>query len=177
MQTSISFIQEHAQWAPFIAFVLAFGESLVFLSLLLPATAILFAVGFMIGAAELDFFAIWLSAALGAFMGDWLSYWFGRYFQNKAFQFWPLSRHPKIVENGTLFFHRWGTWSVFIGRFFGPLRAAIPLLAGIFGLPHILFQLANAASAAIWALIMLAPGAFAMQSEWMAQWLSLLGQS
>lgn len=173
MQTSISFIRDNAQWAPLIAFLLAFGESLVFLSLLLPATAILFAVGFMIGAAELDFFIIWLSAAFGAFMGDWLSYWFGKYFQNKAFQFWPLSRNPKIIENGTLFFRRWGTWSVFIGRFFGPLRAVIPLLAGIFGLPHVLFQLANATSAAVWAFVMLAPGSFAMQSEWITHWLNL----
>lgn len=144
------------------------------MSLLLPATAILFAVGFMIGAAELDFFTIWLSAAFGAFMGDWLSYWFGRYFQGKAMQVWPLSTHPKLVENGTLFFQKWGAWSVFIGRFFGPLRAVVPLIAGVFGLPHIIFQLANATSAALWAFLMLAPGAFAMQSQLPSYWLEKL---
>ncbi len=124
----------------------------------------------MIGAAELDFFTIWLSASFGAFMGDWVSYWFGRYYQEKTMQLWPLSKHPKLVENGTLFFKRWGAWSVFIGRFSGPFRAIVPLIAGVFGLPYIIFQLANATSAALWAFVLLAPGAFAIQSHWL-DWL------
>lgn len=163
----LDFVRAHAQWAPLITFVLAFCESLAFLSLLVPASTILIGVGVLIGAAKLDFFTIWFAAAFGAFMGDWLSYWIGDRFKERSMQIWPLSRHPSMITKGQLFFKRWGPWSVFIGRFFGPLRAVVPLLAGIFGLPQFLFQLANMTSAAIWAFALLAPGAFAINASWL----------
>jgi len=75
---------------------------------------------------------------------------------------WPLSRHPQMVERGHSFFMRWGAWGIFIGRFFGPLRAVVPLIAGIFAMPQFLFQMANIASAMVWAFVLLAPGAFAL---------------
>ena len=46
-----------------------------------------------------------------------------------------------------------------MGRFIGPLRAVVPLTAGIFAMPMLLFQTATIASAFVWAFIMLAPGA------------------
>ncbi len=165
-QSVLAFVRDHGAWAPLITFVLAFCESLAFLSLLVPASTILIGVGALIGVARLDFFSLWLSAAFGAFMGDWLSYWLGWRYRDRMLHVWPLSRHPKMVENGQLFFRRWGTWSVFLGRFLGPLRAVVPLLAGIMGLPQFLFQLANFVSAAIWAFVLLAPGAFAFPLDW-----------
>ena len=71
------FTRAHEVWAIPIVFILAFGESLAFLSLLLPATVILLGLGALIGESEIAFFPIWLSAALGAFFGDRVSYWFG----------------------------------------------------------------------------------------------------
>ena len=72
---------------------------------------------------------------------------------------WPLSRHPEMVTRGERFFHRFGPWAVFIGRFFGPARAVVPLVAGIFQMPLILFQSVNFASAFVWGFVLLAPGA------------------
>jgi membrane protein DedA with SNARE-associated domain len=48
---------------------------------------------------------------------------------------------------------------VFLGRFFGPIRAVIALIAGIFLMPGVLFQAANLASASVWSFVILAPGA------------------
>ena len=64
-----------------------------------------------------------------------------------------------MVERGERFFDRLGPWAVFVGRFFGPARAVVPLIAGIFAMPAILFQSANVASALVWAFALLAPGA------------------
>jgi membrane protein DedA with SNARE-associated domain len=49
-------------------------------------------------------------------------------------------------------------FGVFLGRFTGPLRAIVPLEAGIGAMPLIPFQIANLASAVIWAVGLLGPG-------------------
>jgi membrane protein DedA with SNARE-associated domain len=157
--STIGFVQTNQSWAPFIVAALAFGESIAVLSLFLPATVVLLAIGALIGVAGLEFWHIWLGAATGATLGDSLSYWVGRRFKRAALESWPLNRHPAMVEQGELFFFRLGPWAVFIGRFFGPARAVVPLIAGIFAMPAFLFQSANLASALVWAFVLLAPGA------------------
>ena len=52
----------------------------------------------------------------------------------------------------------WGALGIFIGRFFGPLRAAVPLVAGIFEMPFWTFQIANFTSAFVWAGVLLTIG-------------------
>ncbi|PSJ59903.1 DedA family protein [Pseudaminobacter soli (ex Li et al. 2025)] len=159
----IAFTQENASWAPYIVFALAFAESMAIVSLLVPAWGILIGIGALVGISELDFWPVWLGAALGAIVGDWLSYLFGYHFKDSATKVWPLSRHPAMVERGRVFFDRWGPWSVFFGRFFGPFRAVVPLLAGMFAMRSLHFQLANVASAIVWAFVLLAPGSILRQ--------------
>ena len=79
--------------------------------------------------------------------------------QRLGVEVWPLSRNPKLIVRGEDFFQRFGPWAVFLGRFFGPIRAVIALIAGIFLMPQVLFQAANLASASVWAFVILAPGA------------------
>ena len=157
--TLLDFVRTHQAWAPFIVGVLAFAESLAFLSFLVPSTVLLLGVGALIGASGLEFWPIWLGAAVGAILGDWVSYTIGYRFKHAAFRIWPLSRHPALVDRGERFFSRWGASGVFLGRFIGPLRAVVPLTAGIFAMPMLLFQMANIASALVWAFVMLGPGA------------------
>jgi len=153
-----AFVRQHQAWGLPLAFVLAFGESLAFISLLLPATVILLGVGALIGQSGIAFWPIWVGAALGAVFGDWLSYWIGYRFKDRVALIWPLSRHPNLLRGGRAFFLRWGAAAVFIGRFLGPLRASVPIVAGIFGMPPTIFQLFNVASALVWATAVLAPG-------------------
>jgi membrane protein DedA with SNARE-associated domain len=53
---------------------------------------------------------------------------------------------------------KWGALGIFVGRFFGPLRAAVPLVAGIFEMPFWRFQAANFTSAFVWAAMLLTIG-------------------
>lgn len=74
----IDFVREHETWAMPIVFILAFGESLAFLSLLLPATVILLGLGALIGESGISFWPIWAAAVAGAFwrlalLLDWRS--------------------------------------------------------------------------------------------------------
>ena len=52
----------------------------------------------------------------------------------------------------------WGVFAIFIGRFSGPLRAGVPLVAGIFHMPYWRFQAANFISAFVWVAILLTLG-------------------
>ena len=49
----IAFVRDNAAWAPPIVFALAFGESLAFISLLVPAWGALVAIGALIGRASI----------------------------------------------------------------------------------------------------------------------------
>lgn len=153
------FLREHHVWAPVLVGLLAFGESLAVISLLVPATGLLIAIGAMMGAANIDYWSVMVCAVIGAGLGDWLSYWFGRHYGQGIKQMRLFRSRPEIIAVGELFFARWGIAGVFIGRFSGPLRASVPLVAGILKMPVLKFQLANWSSAMIWAPALLSGGA------------------
>jgi len=157
-QPILEFARVHEAWAAPIVFVLAFGESLAFISLLIPAWAALVGMGALIMAGELNFWPIWVAASIGAAMGDWLSYWIGRKLEYSVQHIWPLSRHPELIPKGEAFVKKWGVLAIFIGRFFGPLRASVPLVAGIFEMPYWRFQFASFTSAFVCAGVLLTLG-------------------
>jgi membrane protein DedA with SNARE-associated domain len=157
-QDIVEFARAHEVWAIPIAFMFAFGESLAFVSLFIPAWAALVGLGALIEAGELKFWPIWVSGALGAAIGDWVSYWVGINIGPPVAEMWPPARYPALLPRGISFVRRWGVAAIFIGRFFGPLRASVPLAAGIFRMPYWHFQLANFTSAFLWAGVLLGVG-------------------
>jgi membrane protein DedA with SNARE-associated domain len=158
VQQVVDFVRTNENWAMPIVFALTFGESLAFISLLIPAWGALVAIGALIGSSGINFWPVWIAAALGAAMGDWLSYWIGLKLEYSVQHIWPLSRHPDLIPRGEAFMKKWGVPGIFIGRFFGPLRAVVPLIAGIFEMPYWRFQLANFTSAFVWAATLLTIG-------------------
>ena len=158
VQDTVDFVRTNQAWAVPVVFALAFGELLAFISLLIPAWGALVAIGALIGSSGIKFWPIWVSASLGAAFGDWLSYWIGLKLEHTVAHVWPLSRHPDLIPRGEAFMKKWGMPGIFIGRFFGPLRASVPLIAGIFEMPFWRFQLANFSSAFVWAAVLLTIG-------------------
>jgi membrane protein DedA with SNARE-associated domain len=154
----VDFVRVHEAWAAPIVFALAFGESLAFISLLVPAWAALVGIGVLISSGNLNFWPVWVAASIGAALGDWLSFWIGVKLGPPVAHIWPLSRHPGLLPKGEAFVKRWGALAIFIGRFFGPLRASVPLVAGIFRMPWWQFQTANFSSAFVWAAVLLTLG-------------------
>jgi membrane protein DedA with SNARE-associated domain len=154
----VEFVRVHQAWAPPVVFALAFGESLAFVSLLIPAWAALVGIGVLISSGNLTFWPVWVAGSIGAALGDWLSFWIGLKVGPAVAHMWPLSRHPELLPEGETFVKRWGALAIFIGRFFGPLRASVPLVAGIFRMPRLQFQVANFTSAFVWAAVLLTLG-------------------
>lgn len=158
VQPTLAFISAHAGWAFAVMFVFAFGESFAFLSLLFPGTSLLIAAGALLATGSLHYFSVLAGAILGAVLGDTVSYWIGRRFGPEIARVWPFTRNPDLLPSGIRFFARYGGLSVFLGRFFGPMRAVIPLAAGVMQMPRGRFWIANVGSALIWAPMLLIAG-------------------
>jgi membrane protein DedA with SNARE-associated domain len=157
-QPLLDAIQAHSDWAGVVMFVTAFGESFAFVSLAFPGTTVLIAAGTLMAAGTLPYGTVLAGAVLGAVLGDSVSYWIGRRFGDGIARVWPFSRNPDLLPRGVGFFERHGGKSVFIGRFFGPIRAVIPLAAGIMKMPRGRFWFANLTSALVWAPMLLFVG-------------------
>ncbi len=155
---TLGFVRDHQSWLAPAVFLLAFLESLAFVSLLVPSTAILAALGVMIGAGDLPFWTPFFAAVAGAFIGDWISFEIGRRYKDDVKGMWPLNKQPELFERGEAFFRRYGAPGYFGGRFVGPLRAVFPLICGISAMRPLVFQATNAASAVAWAGVYLGAG-------------------
>lgn len=158
VQPTLDFVAAHSGWAAAVMFITAFGESFAFLSLLFPGTSLLIAAGALMAADALPYAPIVTGAVAGAVLGDTVSFWIGQRFGAGIGRIWPFTRNPELLPSGIRFFARHGGKSVFIGRFFGPMRAVIPLAAGIMRMPRDRFWLANVASALVWAPMLLFVG-------------------
>jgi undecaprenyl-diphosphatase len=154
----LTWIGENPFWAGMIVFLLAFSESVAIFGLLVPGVVAMFGFGALIATGTLQFWPVFWWAVTGAIVGDSLSFWFGRRYQDGLRQIWPFSRYPGTLHRGIRFFEKYGGKSVAIGRFFGPVRAIIPLVAGMMGMSTLRFLLANISSALVWAPAYLLPG-------------------
>src|SRR5262245_15384954 len=170
-QALVEFVRVHQTWAAPVVFALAFGESLAFISLLLPAWAALVGIGALISSGSLNFWPVWVAGSVGAALGDWLSYCIGLKFGPAGLHLSPLIVPGDLLtrwRGGAAFVMRWGVLAIFVGRFFGPLRASVPLVAGIFRMPVWQFQIANFTSAFVWAAVLLGIGDVAAKViKWM----------
>lgn len=154
----VRLIETHQAWAGVVVGLLAFGESLILIGILLPGTTVLVIVGGLVGAGLIHPLPVVLAAIIGAALGDVVSYYLGVWLGRGVVHKWPLNRHRHEIARARLFFRRYGFAAIFVGRFFGPVRATVPLVAGMMGMNRHRFQLANILSATVWAPAILTPG-------------------
>jgi membrane protein DedA with SNARE-associated domain len=119
-ESTIAFVQAHRAWGIPVVSALAFCESFAFISLIVPATGILFGIAGVMAAAGFELWPLWAAAAAGAIAGDWLAYSLAFHFKERVLQVWPFSRSLELIVRGISFFRRGGMIVVFCGRFFGP---------------------------------------------------------
>src|SRR5579885_2742231 len=83
----------HPYWAFPIAFAIAFTESFVGLSFLVPGFLLLVTLGGVIGASHISLFPAWAGAVMGAILGDWISWWIGLHYHHKIVHFRLFRRY------------------------------------------------------------------------------------
>ncbi len=148
----------HPHWALFIAFFIAFIESLAIVGSIIPGTVVMTAIGILAGSGVMRIDLTLIAGALGAIVGDTISYAIGYTFSTRIHQIWPFSRYPRWLKYGQDYFVHHGGKSVLLGRFIGPLRSIIPVIAGMLKMKQVPFLTANILSGIAWALVYIVPG-------------------
>ena len=156
----LAFITHHPAMAYGAIFLISLSESLALVGLIVPGTVIMFGVGAIVATGSLGLKPVLLLAAAGAVAGDGISYWLGHHYREELRRIWPFSRYPGMLKKGETFFHRHGGKSVLFGRFVGPVRPVIPVVAGMLGMGPLHFGIVNVLSAIGWALVYILPGVF-----------------
>lgn len=141
-----------------IVLAISLLESLALVGLLVPGVVLITTTASLAGHQDIALAWLIVAAFTGAFLGDGISFALGFKHREQITQRWPLIQHPEWLARGTRFFERYGAWSVFIGRFVGPVRPIIPLVAGMMRMPPHTFIWANLASAVLWAPAYVLPG-------------------
>ncbi|MES2662956.1 MAG: bifunctional DedA family/phosphatase PAP2 family protein [Pseudomonadota bacterium] len=149
--------QQSPELIAYLVGCIAFLESLAVIGLLIPGVIIISGFSILAGQLDLPFLPLWISATLGAFLGDSLSFLLGFHLRTTIYSWKIFQRHPTWLERSSKFFHKYGIYSIFIGRFVGPIRPFIPLTAGIFQISKQNFFTINACAALIWAPVYLLP--------------------
>lgn len=170
----LEWIGQHPEHAGWVIFLIALAESLAIVGVLVPGVIILVGAGTLIGSGVLDFWSMTAWAIAGAIIGDALSYWLGHHFEYLTKRWRWFRLHPDHLEKGVSFFEKYGDISIVLGRFFGPIRAIVPLIAGMMRMPPKRFYLANVLSAIAWAPAYLAPGILLGQAAENGSWRGLL---
>ena len=148
----------HPYLGNLIAFTVAFAESLAIVGSVVPGSVTMTMIGSLIGASVLPFMSTFGFILAGAFSGDYLSYWIGRRYQDRLRKWSPFARYQEWLQAGEAFIQRHGGASIIIGRFVGPMRSMIPMVAGLLGMRRVHFILAAIPSVLLWAILYLIPG-------------------
>ncbi|WP_028228172.1 VTT domain-containing protein [Paraburkholderia ferrariae] len=148
----------HAGWTLAFVFVAAFLESLALVGTFIPGSTAMFIAGAFAGTGALNLGWLFLTAIAGAVAGDALSFWVGHRHRDSLAQMWPFSHYPAILEKAQAYFRKHGTRSVILARFIAPLRAVVPIVAGMAGMAPMRFLAMNVISALVWAPAHILPG-------------------
>ena len=171
LETLLNAVSDNFWLSICFIFVVAIGEAVFILGLFVPSTPVLLLVGGIIATGKLPFWEIYLAAVLGAVIGDAISYTVGFALKDRIKTIWPFRNYLDLLDKGEAFFARHGGKSVFIGRFIPGVKAVVPGIAGMMGMPYRWFSIINVSSAFAWAAAHILPGML------LTAWLKSIGLS
>lgn len=146
------------QWLAVAVFIVACVECLAIAGLIVPGTVLLFAIAVLAGSGALSLGETLLLGLLGGLLGDLMSYFLGRHFHQNIRRLPGLRHHPEWMSAAENYFQRYGIASLLVGRFIGPLRPMLPMVAGMCDMPFPRFAAVSVLAAAGWTVAYLLPG-------------------
>jgi len=151
-------LSANPQWLGVAIFVVACIECLAIAGVIVPGTVLLFAVAVLAGSGALSLSETLLLGFFGGMLGDALSYTLGRRFHQNIRRLPFIRHHPEWIGSAETYFQRYGIASLLVGRFIGPLRPMLPMVAGMFDMPLPRFIAVSVLAGAGWSVAYLLPG-------------------
>lgn len=149
----LNFISDNREWIFFITFLFAMAETLLVLSIFIPSTTILVAIGALVAAEKLDFWPVFTGAATGAIIGSLISWQMGRLFGVQILETKLMQKQSDRIHRSKEAMNRWGAPAIILGHLFGPLRALVFAIAGLTGMALLTFLPLTILGAITWAFI------------------------
>ena len=153
-----AWLTANPQWLAAAVFIVACIECLAIAGLIVPGTVLLFAVAVLAGSGALSLGETLLLGFLGGLLGDVVSYFLGRHFHQNIRRLPGLRHHPEWIGSAEAYFQRYGIASLLVGRFIGPLRPMLPMVAGMCDMPIPRFIGVSLLAGMGWAVAYLLPG-------------------
>ena len=153
-----AWLMANPAWLGLAIFLIACIECLAIAGIIVPGTVLLFTVAVLAGSGALSLGQTLALAYCGGLLGDALSYAIGRYFHQDIRRLPGLRHHPQWLAGAEGYFQRYGVASLLVGRFIGPLRPMLPMVAGMLDMPLGRFVAVSLVAAAGWAVAYLLPG-------------------
>lgn len=119
---------------------IVFSETGLLLGFFLPGDSLLFTVGVVAGAGQLDIVTVIILLSLSAMIGDSTGYWLGRKTGPRIFSR-PDSRFFKqeYVTRTKAFYDRYGGKTIVLARFVPIVRTFAAFIAGVGQMPYLRF--------------------------------------
>ncbi len=152
------FLLANPNWVVWSILLIAFAESFAIAGVVVPGVLLLTVAAFVAGSGTLDMASTLAAAFVGAVLGDGSSFFLGKYCGQRVLGSQAIKKQQRWIVRGELFFERYGAMGIVFGRFIGPIRPIMPLVAGMLKMPTGLFLAVNIASALAWAPVYILPG-------------------
>jgi membrane-associated protein len=135
-----------------VVFALPALEASTLLGIVVPGELALVLGGVLAHQGRVPLWAAVVAGASGAVVGDSVGYAVGRRVGQRLLVHLPRRLvEPRQVERATALVRRLGGRAVLVGRFTAALRALVPGLAGVAGMPYRTFAPYNVAGGVLWA--------------------------
>ncbi len=154
-------ITQSLAWSLLAVGLVAFFESLALVGLLLPGTVLMASFGTLIGSGQVALYPAWGAGIIGCLLGDWISYLIGWQFKGPLHRWSFIKKHQTMMDKTEHALHQHSMFTIIVGRFIGPTRPLIPLVAGMLELPVRKFIPPNIIGCVFWPPLYLLPGILA----------------
>ena len=155
------FITQSTVYSLIAVMLVAFLESLALVGLILPGTVMMAGLGALIGSGDVNFWQAWLAGIIGCLLGDWISFWLGWRFKKPLHRWSFMKKNKALLDKTEHALHQHSMITILIGRFVGPTRPLVPMVAGMLDLPVAKFILPNIIDWVLWPPLYFLPGILA----------------
>lgn len=141
-------------------FIIVFLESAFLPTVFLPGDTTILLAGNLANNGILSFYPTLVLLVIATGTGYWINYSLGTHLgKTRLVSNWINGVSKKHYQRALFISNKYGSFTLFVGRFLGFVRTLLPLLAGISGFKLSRFQFVNWLSALLWVYTLMMTGA------------------